>query len=314
MGHGDANLPRISIVTPSFNQAAFIEETLRSVLLQSYPNLEYIVVDGGSTDGSVEIIRRYERWLTWWVSEPDRGQAHALNKGFARATGDLVAWINSDDRYLPNAFARVAETFRQNPAAGLVFGKIELLLDDRAQVIGYPTRAERMLDELVLPYQPACFFARAVLQRVGALNEALAYALDADLLVRVMANADCIGVPDALASFRVQAASKTSTAEAKFAAELLAILDAVLAQRAAYPKWQTRDARELQSIFYRRASKHLYMGNRFSASLRLIILAARRNPRATWSIAQDEGIGWLTRRALPPGIYRKLSASVRARN
>ena len=90
--------PGITIVTPSFNQAAFVEATLRSVLLQGYPRLEYLVMDGGSTDGSVEIIRRYERWLAGWVSEKDDGQSHAINKGFARAAGEVVAWLNSDDR------------------------------------------------------------------------------------------------------------------------------------------------------------------------------------------------------------------------
>ncbi len=310
----DPGLPRISIVTPSFNQAAFIEETMRSVLLQSYPNLEYIVVDGGSTDGSVEIIRQYEKWLTHWVSEPDRGQAHAINKGFARATGEIVAWINSDDYYLPDAFARVAEAFKKKPSVGWVFGLLVVSLDMHARVIGYATRVERMLDDLVLPFQPTCFFARAVLDQVGWLDESLAYALDADLLVRVMANADWVSVPEALALFRLQAASKTSNAEAKFAGELLAILAHVLTNRVRYPKWQTRDARELSSVFYRRASKHLYMGNQFGASLRLIARAMQLDPGSSWNIFRDEGIGWLTRRILPVRAYRQLSAWVRSRD
>ncbi len=99
--------PRISIVTPSFNQGQFIEETIRSVLLQGYADLEYIVIDGGSTDGSVGIIKKYKRWLTYWVSEPDRGQSHAINKGFARATGGVLAWLNSDDLYAPGALRKV---------------------------------------------------------------------------------------------------------------------------------------------------------------------------------------------------------------
>lgn len=103
--------PRITIVTPSLNQGQFIEETIRSVLLQGYPNLEYIIIDGGSTDGSVDIIRKYERWLAYWVSEPDNGQAHAINKGFQRATGDIGAYLNSDDYYQPGALAHVARTF-----------------------------------------------------------------------------------------------------------------------------------------------------------------------------------------------------------
>ncbi|MCB0168771.1 MAG: glycosyltransferase [Anaerolineae bacterium] len=108
---GGAAWPQITIVTPSFNQSAFIEATIRSVLLQGYPNLEYIIIDGGSTDGSVEIIRRYEPWLTYWVSEPDRGQYDALNKGFAKATGQVLAWLNSDDMYVLNSLSYVGEIF-----------------------------------------------------------------------------------------------------------------------------------------------------------------------------------------------------------
>src|SRR5262245_11264512 len=94
--------PRISIVTPSYNQGAFLEETLRSVLLQGYPNLEYVVIDGGSRDCSVDVIKKYERWIRYWVSEPDRGQSHAINKGFEKTNGDILAYINSDDAYLPD--------------------------------------------------------------------------------------------------------------------------------------------------------------------------------------------------------------------
>src|SRR5262249_45830023 len=108
------NWPRISIVTPSYNQGRYIEETIRSVLLQGYPNLEYIIIDGGSTDETIEIIERYHDGLTFWSSEPDNGQSHALNKGFARATGQILAWINSDDMYLPGAFARIATAFEHD--------------------------------------------------------------------------------------------------------------------------------------------------------------------------------------------------------
>ena len=107
-----SHCPTISIITPSFNQGQFIEETIRSVLLQGYPKLEYIIIDGGSTDETVAIIKKYEPWLTYWVSEVDRGQPHAINKGIAMATGDILAWINSDDIYLPGLLDKVARFYR----------------------------------------------------------------------------------------------------------------------------------------------------------------------------------------------------------
>ena len=115
--------PKISIVTPSFNQAQFLEETILSVINQNYPNLEYIIIDGGSTDGSVDIIKKYEKHLTYWVSEPDNGHGHALNKGFSTTTGEIMAWINSDDKYYPSTFATVAEIFNKFSDINWIHGK-----------------------------------------------------------------------------------------------------------------------------------------------------------------------------------------------
>ena len=116
--------PLVSIITPSFNQADYLEHTIRSVLEQDYPNIEYMVVDGGSTDGSVDIIKKYEKQLAWWVSEPDKGQSEAINKGFKRANGEIVAWLNSDDVYMPNAITRAVETLQANPEAAFVYANL----------------------------------------------------------------------------------------------------------------------------------------------------------------------------------------------
>ena len=118
------NFPKISIVTPSYNQAEFLERTILSVLNQDYPNLEYIIIDGGSTDGSVEIIKKYEKYLAYWVSEKDKGQSDAINKGFQKSTGDILAWLNSDDTYLSGTLFKVVKAFQENPNADLIFGNI----------------------------------------------------------------------------------------------------------------------------------------------------------------------------------------------
>jgi glycosyltransferase involved in cell wall biosynthesis len=163
--------PKLTIITPSFNQAAFIERTLRSVLDQGYENLEYFVVDGGSTDGSVDIIRRYEDRLAWWVSEPDEGQTDALNKGLRRATGDVVAYINSDDYYLPGAFANAIAGFEQS-GARWVAGTCRYVNvhedDDHSWVPSLPThgRHRLVLEPWGVP-QAATFWRRELFDRHG---------------------------------------------------------------------------------------------------------------------------------------------------
>src|SRR5262245_17911524 len=134
-------LPLISIVTPSFNQAAFLEETLRSVTAQEYPRVEHIVIDGGSTDGSVDILRRHAAGLRAWVSEKDRGQSHAINKGFAIASGDVLTWLNSDDTLLPGALRAVGETFARRADVDLVYG--DFVYTDAA---GEPMRRRHLFD------------------------------------------------------------------------------------------------------------------------------------------------------------------------
>jgi len=181
--------PRISVVTPSYNQAKFIEMTIRSVLLQGYPDLEYIVIDGGSTDGSVEIIRKYEKWLAYWVSEPDRGQSHAINKGFEKATGEIYTWLNSDDYLLKDALGHVAVAYRRSPDAGAWCGGCVRVEPNGKKVwVRWPKRldAEGVADWNQNSFgQPACFFSKEAWERCGPLDEELHYGMDLDLWLKM---------------------------------------------------------------------------------------------------------------------------------
>jgi glycosyltransferase involved in cell wall biosynthesis len=190
--------PSISIVTPSYNQGQFIEETIRSVLLQGYSNLEYFVIDGGSNDESVEVIRKYEPWLTYWVSEPDRGQSNAINKGMKHATGEIVAWLNSDDDYLPGAFSRVAGAWSVGHTHWLV-GKIKagetlhspdtktLRLSSSSsflEVAAFWLVRERNLRTFT---QPEVFVSREAWEAVGGLFEPLDLVMDYHLWAKLSA-------------------------------------------------------------------------------------------------------------------------------
>jgi glycosyltransferase involved in cell wall biosynthesis len=182
---GDHLLPRITIVTPSYNQGQFIEATIRSVLLQDYPNLEYIIIDGGSTDNSVEIIKKYEPWLTFWISEKDRGQAHAINKGFARATGDIYAYLNSDDFYEPGALQSCAAAFSSGHQ--WVVGRVHCWQEG----VGYwpfPELPGKSFTKWFLSCpipQPGCFWSAELHQEMGRFREDLNYIIDYEFWLRL---------------------------------------------------------------------------------------------------------------------------------
>jgi glycosyltransferase involved in cell wall biosynthesis len=217
--------PRISVITPSFNQAPFIEETIRSVLLQSYPALEYIVVDGGSRDGTVDILRRYDPWLRW-VSEPDRGQTDAINKGLRMATGDILAYLNSDDTYLPGALYAIAQHARTQPEAGLIYGECRVI-DEHSQPIGWlprrPFNLRRTIERAEFLPQQAVFWTRAATDLVGLFDDSLHYAMDYEYFLRVAQTAAVTYLPQPIACFRMQATSKTVSQSEKHWCETLAV-------------------------------------------------------------------------------------------
>ena len=222
-------LPRISIITPSYNQVDFIETTLLSVLEQEYPDLEYIVMDGGSTDGTLDILRKYEDRLQW-VSETDRGQAHAINKGLACASGEVTAFLNSDDVYTPGALLSVGRYFVEHPEAQWLTGKCNIIDESghemRKSITAYKNfwlgfRSYGVLQVLNYISQPATFWRRGLLAQVGSLNEDLRFTMDYEYWLRIGKQHRLHVLRQGLAGFRLYAASKSGGGyEEQFAEEL----------------------------------------------------------------------------------------------
>jgi glycosyltransferase involved in cell wall biosynthesis len=217
---------RVSIVTPSYNQAPFLEQTIRSVLEQDFHDIEYIIVDGKSTDGSSRIIEKYARRLGWWVSEPDRGQTDALNKGFAHASGELLAWINSDDTYMPGAISEAVSFFRAHPNAALIYGDANYI-DEAGRVVGRFPAAQTNYRLLRQGYvhipQQAAFFRADLWQQVGPLDPSFFFAMDYDLWVRLAARGPLIYEPRVWANFRLHGDSKTLAADDRCWPEMIRV-------------------------------------------------------------------------------------------
>lgn len=208
------NQPRISIVTPSFNQGAFIERTINSVLSQSYQNLEYYVQDGGSKDGTVEILGRYAAGLTGWESSPDKGQSQAINLGFSKTSGEIMAWLNSDDLLLPGTLAYVAQYFNCHPEVDVVYGH-RIIIDESDRQIGHwimPMHDDAILSWADFIPQETMFWRRAIWEKAGGrIDESYHFAMDWDLLVRFReAGARFVRLPRFLGGFRVHQRQKTS--------------------------------------------------------------------------------------------------------
>ena len=207
--------PKLTIVTPSYNQGCFIEETIRSVLLQGYPNLEYIIMDGGSTDESVGIIRKYAPWLAYWHSMQDKGQADAINKGFARSTGEIIAWVNSDDTYEPKTFYRIVQSLLDHPSYQVIHGDA-WYIDESGQRIAkcscirsdFTYRYLLNRDPIV---QPTCFWYKALWQKVGPLRVDLNWGFDWEWYIRAKKYTEFFFIHKHIANYRLHSQSKTQT-------------------------------------------------------------------------------------------------------
>jgi glycosyltransferase involved in cell wall biosynthesis len=223
----DPNYPKISIVTPSYNQVEFLERTILSVLNQNYPNFEYIIIDGGSTDGSVEMIKKYEQYLAYWTSEKDNGQTDAINKGFSQATGEILGWQNSDDIYMPRAFYEAIEKFSRNTDADLVFGnkywideKDRIIRDARYVSFNYYS----LLYEGSALSNQSTFWKKTLMDRIGFFNQNFKFCMDYDFWVRASKKGKFLLIRNYLGATRYHKNTKTNTIVHIWHTEYLAIL------------------------------------------------------------------------------------------
>jgi len=290
---------------PSYNQAQFIEETIRSVLLQGYPDLEYIIIDGGSTDGSVDIIRKYERWLAYWVSKPDRGQTQAINKGWMKATGDILAYINSDDYYLEGTIATVVEGFRDHARTGMVYGTATII-DEAGKEVGVwvarPFDLRIMLAEENIVPQPAAFFSRHALESVGYLDERWHMIMDYELCVRVGMRFPVVCMPRTLAKFRIHSGSKTQTRSESTTRELIHFGATFFAKHISLQEIRALKRATLSRIHYERSLTYIMKGRQQACkalgplreSLLLHPLFALGRPLQTAYIVKEVLLSYLT--------------------
>ncbi len=227
------NLPKITIITPSFNQGNFIEETIDSVLSQNYPNIEHIIIDGKSTDNTVEIIKKYEKNITYWESVKDKGQSEAINKGMRKSTGDILTWINSDDMLTKNSLHTAANYFLENPTVSLIHGKTKTFgegYEDKITAGFYSDLSVDYFTHMCFP-QPSSFFKREVFEKQSyvlengthrnknLVDQSLHYCMDYDLLLRIALNYEILQVDELFSAYRLHPESKTVSEWSKFEVE-----------------------------------------------------------------------------------------------
>jgi glycosyltransferase involved in cell wall biosynthesis len=304
------NLPLISIVTPTLNQANFIRETIESVLAQAYPKLEYLILDGGSTDGTLDILAEYSSAMAplQWRSAPDRGQTDAINRGWQESNGEILAWLNSDDFYYPGAIQRVGEFFRDHPDVDLLYGDCTYVDAHGETIRPYPTR-EYAYDVLIrethnyIP-QPGTFIRRRALNAIGALDESLHYVMDLDCWMRVGLYGKGAYLPVQLAALRLHEGAKSVYRLGDFAQEMVAVYRAYF-KRTDLPENIRKVERLAMSRIYLRAADCTFWAGRLAEARwfawQSIQLAPLR-PRRLWLyLALGQwGYKWAQRRLANP--------------
>lgn len=274
MSHGEC-WPAISIVTPNYNQGQFIEETIRSVLLQGYPNLEYIIVDGGSTDESIEVISKYQMWFAYWVSEKDRGQAHAVNKGLRKSQGEIIAYLNSDDTYLSGTVQQAVGFFVEHKGVDIIYGDCAVLNEKNHTVSKWHSEDFDLFALLCqnFIYQPTVFMRRRVLDLVGYFDEGLSYAMDLDYWYRAASRAKFAYCPGERAVFRVTCDSKTGGSWVPFVQEEERVLERFFGASTdqTIRKWRKR----VLARHYYYSAQELYRRKELSAARHVFIKGMR---------------------------------------
>jgi hypothetical protein len=259
-------MTRVSIITPSFNQAAYLEQTILSVLGQDHTDVEYIVIDGGSTDGSIDIIRKYEDRLAGWVSEKDSGQADAINKGFSRAGGEIVAWLNSDDYYLPGAIREAVKVFDQHPDVMLVYGDM-IAVDEHGETFNRFSYKQLSLEDLLcfqIIGQPAVFMRRSALQGIQ-LDETLHFLLDHQLWIQIARRGRILHVDQTWAAARYHTDAKNRAQAASFGREAFRILEWVEQEPSLGSTWK-RIQRRARASAHRVDARYLLDGGQPAAA------------------------------------------------
>lgn len=274
-----SEIPLVSIVTPSYNQAMYLEDTLSSVIYQDYPRIEYIVIDGGSTDGSQEIIHRYTDRLAYWMSESDRGQADAINKGLRRTTGDIVAWLNSDDLYMAGAVGEAVEALEANPQAGMVYAD-GLMVDAEGRLLDkHRYRGYNVLDLFCwnVLLQPTVFMRRSALEAVGLLGEEYHLVLDHELWIRIAVQFPIVHVPSFWAVERSHADAKTVVQAADWVEEAERFLAQAEASEQFAPLLRSR-RRLVQAGLDAFAARRLIDAGQYPEAVRRLAYAFRYHP------------------------------------